>query len=647
MKRKAKGLLSGPTLRRCYRLLVPPFSRRAALMTKAVGVLGACAKLGPHAALQQFGLCHRLPVWLLRKEGYHARLYRKWQRAQKGVNTAQVASLSRQPVVSILTVLDPASAQSWRGTYESLVRQSYGRWEWCVAGDPSQPEVNAARAMMQDKQVAEGRVKFVAGDWQAALMHSAGDFVLALDAGSQLAADALFHLAGLLNERPGADIVYFDDDVLDADGVTRRDPFFKPDWSPELLLSVNYLRHAAVRRSLAVEAGGFDATMGTAQEWDLMLRCVERSARIHHLPAILCHRHQREAGPTADDSGPRAVAAHLRRRGIPDAAAALDETGRVKVFWATRGGRVSVIIPTKDKAGLLEMCLTSLDRLTAYRNFEVILVDNGSRESATHRYYERLAADERVRIIAYRGDAQGRFNYSAANNLGARHASGELLLFLNNDIEVLEPDWMTEMVRWAERPEIGMVGATLLFPQGRIQHAGVTVGMGGVAGHVFAGGCEGIRGPFGAADWYRNYLAVTGACIMMRRDVFEGIGRFDEGYQLAFSDIELGLRAVEHGYRVLCTPFARLRHHEGGTRRRYTPEGDILRAFHRMGRVIAEGDPFYNPNLSYRAAVPRVVCGRERTPPEIMGRVVDSLTARPSGREASENPQGSIPADPQ
>jgi GT2 family glycosyltransferase len=506
--------------------------------------------------------------------------------------------------------------------------------------------VNAVQAQMRGMQEARGRVKFVAGDWQAALQQSAGDFVLALDAGSQLAADALFHIAGLLNERPDAGVVYFDDDVLDADGATRRDPFFKPDWSPELLLSVNYLRHAAVRRSLAVEAGGFDAAMGAAQEWDLMLRCAERTSRIHHLPAVLCHRRQNESEPKADDSGPRAVAAHLRRRGTPGAVAALDEAGRVRVSWPTRGGRVSVIIPTKDKAGLLEMCLTSLDRLTEYRNFEVILVDNGSRESATHRYYERLAADERVRIIEYRGDAQGRFNYSAANNLGARHATGELLLFLNNDIEVLEPGWLTEMVRWAERPEIGMVGATLLFPQGRIQHAGVTVGMGGVAGHVFASGCEGIRGPFGAAGWYRNYLAVTGACIMMRRDVFEGIGRFDEGYQLAFSDIELGLRAVEHGYRVLCTPFARLRHHEGGTRRRYTPEGDILRAFHRMGRVIAEGDPFYNPNLSYRATVPRVVCARERTPPEIMAQVVDRLTARLSGRDRGENPHRSIP-DPQ
>jgi O-antigen biosynthesis protein len=357
----------------------------------------------------------------------------------------------------------------------------------------------------------------------------------------------------------------------------------------------------------------------------LMLRCAEQTAGIHHLPRVLCHRRAESAAPPA----PRCVAEHLRRRGIAGAEAVRDRAGRVVVSWPPRGAEVSVIIPTKDKVRLLKKCLDSLDRTTDYRRFEIILVDSGSVEAATHDYYKTLAADPRVRIVDYpggpSGGAAGRFNYSAANNLGVRHARGELLLFLNNDVEALEAGWLTELVRWAERPEVGAVGARLLFPRGRIQHAGVVIGMGGLAAHVFAGGWDGLVGPFGSPDWYRNYLAVTGACVMMRREVFAEVGGFDEGYELAFSDVEICLRLVEQGYRVLCTPFARLRHHEGGTRRRHTPEADILRAYARMGHIVAGGDPYFNPHLSYRAAIPRLAHRAERPPEEVMKGVVRAL----------------------
>jgi len=210
--------------------------------------------------------------------------------------------------------------------------------------------------------------------------------------------------------------------------------------------------------------------------------------------------------------------------------------------------------------------------------------------------------DPRIRII----DAPGPFNYPAVNNLGARHATGDYLLFLNNDIEVLEPDWLDEMVRWAARPEIGTVGAKLIYPYHRIQHAGIVLGLEGHAGHVFAGAREGTDGPFGAVEWYRNYLALTSACVIIRRQTFEAAGGLDERYQLAFSDIELGVRLVEAGYRNLYTPFARLRHHEGNTRGKSVGLPDMERGYEDLAGIVAAGDPFFNPNLSLASLLPRL-----------------------------------------
>lgn len=612
-------------LKRLYRYFVPPLSRRDRFVSLSLRACAEWRDAGPGAALRHLFFYRRLPVWVEHGETYQQRRYQQWLAAQarelKALGPPPARS-SPQPLISFLTTVTDSSAPLIRDSLDALARQTCACWEWCVAGGAvSLPIVAELRLHAAERRVT-GRVRVVDGGLNEAWQAAAGELVLRLEAGSVLADELCAEIVRLLDERRDADIIYFDEDQLSADGSRCHSPFFKPDWSPELLLSVNYLRSAAVRRALVEAVGGFNLEMGNAAEWDLMLRCAEQAASIHHLPRVLLHvREGRKELPA-----PHCVAEYLRHRGAMDARAARDSAGRVVVSWTPRGDKVSIIIPTKDKVSLLKKCLDSLDRMTDYRNFEVVLVDSGSREAATLDYYKTLAADPRVRIIEYGGAARGRFNYSAANNLGARHAQGELLLFLNNDVEAIDAGWLTELVRWAERPEIGAVGARLLFPRGRIQHAGVIIGMGGIGGHVFAGGWDGLTGPFGSPDWYRNYFAVTGACMMMRRAVFAEVGGFDEGYELAFSDVEICVRLVEHGYRVLYTPCARLRHYEGGTRRSYTPRADILRAYARMGRIITGGDPYFNPNLSYRAVIPRLTGREERTPAEVMRGVVSRLS---------------------
>jgi len=553
-------------------------------------------------------------AWLARNEPTEAIL-----RSQRD----EAAQLVQQPLLSIITPVYDPPEEILRETIASVQAQTYPNWEFClVDGGSTNPAIKLLleQAASQDARIrvsylAENRG--IAGNSNAAADLATGEFLVLLDHDDTLAPNMLFEIAKVLGERPEIDLIYCDEDKLSEFGQQRSEPFFKPDWSPELLLSANYLMHSVIRHTLFVEVGGFSADVDGAQDWDLVLRCSERTTAIAHIPKVLYHWRQivgstaatYEAKPCVFDNQLRVVAEHLRRQGITEARTRFTSPGFLQALWPTRNTKVSIIIPTKEKVELLRHCLNSLLQLTDYEHYEVILVDNGSQQAETLAYYAELRHDERIRILDY---AQP-FNYSAANNCGAAHASGELLLFLNNDIEILEPDWLEELVRWAERPDIGVVGAKLLYADGRIQHAGVVVGMEGHASHIFWGVREQYSGIFGSSDWYRDYMAITGACMMMRRSLFEEVGRFDEEYELAFSDIEICLRAIEAGYRNVYTPFARLRHHEGGSRGQHIPVDDILRAYDHMHTLVAQGDPFFNPNLSYASRVPQLSRADEQT----------------------------------
>ncbi len=564
--------------------------------------------------------------------------YQRWQLANEPKPSAlarqhkEWKNFSYQPLISIITPVYNPPPAALRDTIESVLAQTYPHWElWLIDGKSTLSEV---RELLEEVEKKDQRIHVVfleenlgiSGNTNEGLKRAQGDFVAFLDHDDLLAPNMLYEVVDALNQDPHTDIVYFDEDKISADGQVRKDPWFKPRaWSPDLLLSVNYLMHSVFRRSLLQEVGGFDPQMDGAQDWDLALRCTEKTQKIRHIPKVLYHWRQvpgsaaaaADAKPWAFRAQINCVQSHLQRLGVQDAQVVSPSLGQIRVLWPATHAKVSIIIPTKDKVGLLHACLSSLLTITSYPDYEIILVDTGSVENDTWQYYDSLD-DPRVKIVKFKEE----FNYSKANNFGVQHASGEILLFLNNDTQILAADWLTELAGWASRPEVGAVGCKLLRPDGTIQHAGIIIGLEGHGSHVFEGNPESYYGPFGSSEWYRDYQAVTGACMCMRREVFEQVNGFDPAYQIGYGDIDLCLRVREKGYRVVYTPFARLLHHEGGTRGLSLPASDVLRASIKMYDLICAGDAYFNPNLSYMKRKTAIALPDEETREERLFRIL-------------------------
>ena len=425
-----------------------------------------------------------------------------------------------------------------------------------------------------------------------------GDWIGLLDHDDLLEPDALFQTAKLLQQHPDADLIYSDEDKLTDVGFDA--PFLKPDWSPDFFLSCNYVSHfTTIRRSLVRRLGGFRPDYDFAQDYDLYLRVVSRTARIHHIPRVLYHW-RRSAGstsanirckPQALDAARRALSAYLARAGQP---------GHVAVDWRTHGFRIrreiaeekkiAIIIPTRDRIDLLARCIASVEEKTTYHNYEIVVVDNDSQSPEAREYFHQT----RHQVLRFSGP----FNYSAINNFAVEQTGAPWLLFLNNDAEVIENEWLTAMAEHVQRPEVGAVGARLLFRDDTIQHAGIVLGVRGTAKHAFCGFPAEHPGVCRQLQVTRNYSAVTAACLLTRRDVFESVGGFDEErLPVIFNDVDLCLKMRRAGYLIVYTPFAKLYHDESASRRRSVEpaETEILRE--RWPEVV-EHDPYYNPNLS-------------------------------------------------
>lgn len=533
---------------------------------------------------------------------------------------------SYQPLISVITPVYNPDPAALRATIQSVLDQTYQNWELClVDGNSDRPLV---KETLKEFANSDRRMRLttleqnlgISDNSNAGLQIAQGEYVALLDHDDTLAPFALFELVRLLNQDETWELIYSDHDVLSADGRHRSKPLFKPDWSPEIMLSANYITHLTVIRSTLVkEVGGFDPATDGAQDWDLFLRVVERTQRVAHIPMVLYHWRE-SAGSTAVNiyaksyappAQLRVIQGHLRRLGLAEAKAFFDKSGFIRVAWSVpKASKVSIIIPTNGANPLLEKCIDSILRRSNYQDYEVIIVNNGERKPERFKYYQTLTGDERIRVLHY----EGPFNYSAVNNFGARHAAASLLLFLNNDTEVIAPDWLDELVLWAERKEVGIVGAKLLRPDGTIQHAGVIIGLTGFAGHVFEGSREGRFGIYGLTEWYRNFLAVTGACLMVRRDVFEQVGGLSEEFLLCGNDVEFCLRVKAAGYRIVYNPFARLRHLEAATRKAEIPALDFQTSYKYYVPVLQTGDPYYNSNLSYWKLEPSLRKQEEAAP---------------------------------
>ncbi len=399
------------------------------------------------------------------------------------------------------------------------------------------------------------------------------------------------------------DVIYSDEDKLDE--LDRRFmPHFKPDWDPDLLLGYPYLGHlTAVRHDVLRRIGGFRSEFDGSQDYDVMLRATELARRVEHIPKVLYHWRvvagsaagDTDAKPWAHDASARVLEDALRRRGIEGSVEPGPFQGAYRVRRAVVGSpTVSVIIPFRDQAALTVACLASLERDAGYPIAEVVLVDNGSTEPETRVLRRQLANRPDTRVL----DHPGEFNWAAINNEAAASCNTDLLLFLNNDIEADSPGWLHAMVEHAVRPEIGAVGARLLYPDGTLQHAGVVLGLGGVAGHLFIGMPTGELGYFAWDQMIRSYSAVTAACMMVRRSVFNEVGGFDEDFAVGFNDVDFCIRLARAGYRVLYTPLAELIHHESVSRGLSGYFRDYQLFLPRWFGILMAGDPHYNPNLS-------------------------------------------------
>jgi GT2 family glycosyltransferase len=546
---------------------------------------------------------------------------------------ARVPQLRQRPLISIVVPVYHRSADDevWlRRAVDSVRRQVYPHWELCLADDASPaPHV---RPLLEEFMREDPRIKAVFRERNGHISHASnsalglvtGEFTALLDHDDELAPHALYEVASLLDVHPDTDLVYSDEDKIDEEG-RRHEPYFKPDYLPDLFESQNYLSHLSVyRTSLLRAVDGFRPGYEGSQDWDLALRVIERSSpeRIRHIPKVLYHW-RAILGSTAlmlseknypVEAAKRALTDHFQR--IGEAVELVPVPGD---HWRARRPRpepaplVSIIIPTRNGHHLISRCIDTLVAKTLYPNYEILVIDNGSDEPATLEYFRQIESD---RIAVLRYDAP--FNYSAINNHGVRHARGSIIALLNNDLEILHGEWLDEMVSQAVRPEIGCVGALLYYPNDTIQHAGVVIGMGGVAGHLFRDFPRGTDGRCNRARLTQNFSAVTAACLVVRRDTFEKVGGLDESLAVAFNDIDFCLRVRATGLRNLWTPFAELYHHESASRgAEDTPEKherfrrEVETMIGRWRDVIAH-DPAYNPNLSMEftdyslAAPPRV-----------------------------------------
>ncbi|MEX2662176.1 MAG: glycosyltransferase, partial [Vicinamibacterales bacterium] len=555
--------------------------------------------------------------------------FEKWIRAntpgpeQLQAFARQQEAFARQPTISIITPVYNTDPQWLRACIESVRRQVYPNWELCIGDDSSTSAatVETLRAYAGDPRIRITRLDpngGISAASNAALATATGEFIALLDHDDELAPEALFEVVRRLNEKrdqpvlnrvaPWPDVLYSDEDKLEADG-RRTEPYFKPDWSPELFLAYMYSCHLFVaRRALVEEAGGFRTVCDGAQDYDLLLRLAERTTRIEHIDRILYHWRKipestasvTAVKPWALEAGRRALEEAMARRGWEAEVLPGAGPGIYRVKRRIRGTPlVSIVIPTRGGSpdggrDLVARCIESL-RLTEYAHFEVVVVPDGGVVSNAVR---DALSPLRHTIVPYRTADPGGFNFSRKVNTGAAAASGEHLLLLNDDIEVTDGGWLEAMLEFSQDPEIGAVGARLEYPDGRLQHVGILLGVRGIAAHAFHQRAGRTPGYFGSNVVTRNASAVTGACLMTRKALFEEMGGFDEALPVDFNDVDYCLRLRRAGYRNVYTPHASLIHHESVSVGARIPDATHAAEMQRRWADVLERDPYYSRHLS-------------------------------------------------
>lgn len=506
---------------------------------------------------------------------------------------------------------------------DSVINQTYTNWELCLAdGSGMQSDGKTGISRIVEKYLYnDNRIKYIvlkenkgiSNNTNEAMKLATGDYIIFGDHDDVFAPNALFECAKVVNNNQNIDLIYSDEDKIDLSGKRRFKPNFKSDFNIDLLRSNNYICHLLViKKQLVNKVGKLDDTYDGAQDHDYLLRCVEKTNNIYHIPKVLyhwrCHNNSTADNPEsklyAFEAGKKAIEKHYERVGLP----ATVELGQIygtyhTIYHWKENPLVSIIIPNKDHVEDLDKCIKSIEEKCKYKNIEYIIIENNSCKE-TLDYYEVLKnKNPKIKVVYYKGE----FNYSAINNYGVQYAKGEYLLLLNNDTEVINPNCIDEMLGYCMRSDVGIVGARLLYPDDTVQHAGVVIGFGGIAGHTFIGFGRNESGYFNRLICAQDYSAVTAACMMTKKSIYKRVGGLSEEFKVAFNDIDYCLKVRQEGLLVVYNPYAELYHFESKSRGlEDTPEkrerflGEIRNFEIKWPEILKNGDPYYNCNLTLK-----------------------------------------------
>lgn len=526
------------------------------------------------------------------------------------------AAFAQKPLISIVIPLYCTPLPYLKELLESVRRQSYENWQLCLAdGSPD----DKAKEFIEKHYGREKRIVYrkleenggISVNTNEAVALASGEYLMLCDHDDTLEPDALYEIVKAINDT-GADVLYTDEDKVSMDGQHYFDPNFKPDFNLFRLRENNYICHIfVVKKSLTDETGLLRSEFDGAQDFDFILRCCEKAQKITHIPKVLyhwrCHMDSTAADPSskayAYEAGRKAVREHYQRLGIDAKVEMTERPGWYRSHVKVQGNPlISVIIPNKDHTDDLELCLFSMTRKSTYRNYEILIVENNSEKEETFEYYKKLPDRyPKARVLTWEKE----FNYSAINNFAAKEAKGEYLLFLNNDVEILTPDWMEEMLQNCQQEDVAAVGAKLYYPDDTIQHAGVVLGLGGIAGHIMCRASREDPGYFGRMISVQEISAVTAACMMVKKSDFDAVGGLDETFQVAFNDIDLCMKFRAAGKKIIFTPYAELYHYESKSRgledtpeKQFRFDKEVKRFQEKWAQQLEMGDPYYSPNLS-------------------------------------------------
>ena len=549
-------------------------------------------------------------------------MYEYWRRlyvpTKKQLKEQSEQAFEIEPKISIVVPLYKTDQRFLKEMIDSVKGQSYSNWELCLSdgsGNPSPLKDILTKYENEDKRIKVIRNDFplqISDNTNKALELVSGDWVAFMDHDDLLTPDAFYECVKAINQNENVDMIYTDEDKISMDGKIYFQPHFKSDFNIDMLRGTNYFCHlTVVKKGLYEKAGNLNGEFDGAQDYDFVLRCVEHAKNVVHIPKVLYHwrahkdstAENPESKLYAFEAGARAVQAHYDRVGIN---AKVESTKYLGIYRSTyqlqEKPLISIIIPNKDHIEDLDKCITSIEMKSTYKNVEYIIVENNSEEERTFEYYKKMEAENpKVKVVKWEKE----FNYSAINNFGVTFAKGDYYLFLNNDTEIINENCLEEMMGYCLRNEVGAVGARLYYEDGTIQHAGVIVGLQGVAGHVFTGLPHDTPGYFGRVIIAHDCSAVTAACMLVKKEAFEKVNGFDPDLAVAFNDIDFCLKIREAGYLIVYNPYAELYHYESKSRGMEDNEkkikrfmGEIKKFHEKWFDILYNGDPYYNPNLT-------------------------------------------------